>query len=212
MFFILNQYFTSLSYFIHFSITLSSSHASQISKSHSISNSVGSSTKAPVLHPLEYEQWVDRMEDYLYNIDKDLWRFVQEGPVVIGTAATLGGTQADIAVNTNEERRKQDNDRKAKMELRYGLPTYIYTRVQSCKSAKEIWDKLKDLYQGTDKRKAGQMRTIVYDFSCFRQQEGESLFDCYTRYCILVDNLRKHGVEKQQMELNVLFLKALRPE
>ena len=75
-----------------------------------------------------------------------------------------------------------------------------------------MWDKLKDLYQGTDKRKAGQMRTIVYDFSCFAQQEGETLFDCYTRYCILVDDLRKHGVEKQQMELNILFLKALRPE
>ncbi|TLX68902.1 hypothetical protein E9993_23145, partial [Labilibacter sediminis] len=185
---------------------------SQVSKAHSISNSVGSNTKAPLLHPLEYDQWVDRMEDYLYNMDKDLWRSVSKGPVVVGTAAAMGGAEEDVAINTNAEERQQDNDRRAKMELRYGLPTYIYTRVQDCKSAKEMWDKLKGMYQGTDRRKKGQMRNVVYEFGGFAQKEGESLYDCYTRFCILVDSLRKHGIERTQMELNVLFLKALRKE
>ncbi|TLX69896.1 hypothetical protein E9993_22695, partial [Labilibacter sediminis] len=190
----------------------SSAHNLQMSKTHSISNSVGSNTKAPLLHPLEYDSWVDRMEDYLYNTDKDLWRSVEKGPVVVGTAAAMGGAEAEVAINTNAENRMADNDRRAKMELRYGLPTYIYTRVQDCKTAKAMWEKLKDLYQGTDKRKKGQMRNVVYEFGGFSQKEGESLFECYTRFCILVDSLRKHGIERSPMELNVLFLKALRKE
>ena len=63
---------------------------------HTASNSVGSNTKAPMLLPSEYDQWVDRMEDFLWALDEDLWRSVSEGPCVPGLAARFAGEGADL--------------------------------------------------------------------------------------------------------------------
>ena len=179
---------------------------------HTASNSVGSNTKAPMLLPSEYDQWVDRMEDFLWALDEDLWRSVSEGPCVPGLAARFAGEGADLNAITAEEKRQLNNDRRAKRELRYGLPPAIYTRVKMCKSAHEMWRKLKELYEGSEKRKKTQMTSLMTEFRLLKQEESESLEDFYTRYTVMIDNMIKHNINKTQVELNITFLQSLREE
>ena len=42
----------------------------------SFSHLLGSSTKIPMLIPEYYDQWADRMEDYLNGIDEELWNCI----------------------------------------------------------------------------------------------------------------------------------------
>ena len=49
--------------------------------------------------------------------------------------------------------RREANDKKCIRELRGALPPIVYNYVRSCKTTKEIWDTLKENYQGNEKTK-----------------------------------------------------------
>lgn len=53
-------------------------------------NLLGSSTKIPMLLLEYYDQWSDRMEDYLNGIDKDLWRSIDKGPYRVDRVQAMG--------------------------------------------------------------------------------------------------------------------------
>jgi hypothetical protein len=46
-----------------------------------------------------------------------------------------------------------ENNSKAINELLNGLSNTVFTKVAHCKSAKEIWDKLQNIYEGDSKVK-----------------------------------------------------------
>lgn len=58
-------------------------------------NLLGAATKIPLLNHEHYDQWFDRMEDYMNGIDKDLWRSIKPQPYrsylveVVGDAGEL---------------------------------------------------------------------------------------------------------------------------
>jgi hypothetical protein len=51
------------------------------------------------------------------------------------------------------------NNSKDTNSLLNGLGESIFTKVAHCKSAKEIWDKLRNIYEGDSKVKAGKLQT-----------------------------------------------------
>jgi hypothetical protein len=51
------------------------------------------------------------------------------------------------------------NNSKATNALLNGLSETIFTKVAHCKSAKEIWDKLENIYEGDSKVKATKLQT-----------------------------------------------------
>jgi hypothetical protein len=53
-----------------------------------------------------------------------------------------------------------ENNSKAKNALLNGLNDIVFTKVAHCKSAKEIWDKLRNIYiEGDTKVKATKLQT-----------------------------------------------------
>lgn len=45
-------------------------------------NMLGSSNKALMLITEHYDHWAERMEDYLTDLDEDLWRSGTDGPLM----------------------------------------------------------------------------------------------------------------------------------
>ncbi|KAI3496719.1 hypothetical protein L1887_39092 [Cichorium endivia] len=158
---------------------------------------LGSNNKAPMLIPEHYDQWADRIEDHLSGIDEDLLRSLKEGPFTANVqtrfAAKSGEpttppveTEATIAAN----KRKIEND----------------------KRSKEIWDKLKMRYEGTDVMKKSKVNNILADFSNFKQLENEKIDQTFKRSTDVVYELEKHGVSKTSHETNFRFMQCLRRE
>jgi hypothetical protein len=51
------------------------------------------------------------------------------------------------------------NNSKSTNALLNGLNEMIFTKVSHCKSAKEIWDKLQNIYKGDSKVKEAKLQT-----------------------------------------------------
>ena len=65
------------------------------------------------------------------------------------------------------------NNFKAKNALLNGLGESIYTKVIHCKSAKEIWDKLQNIYEGDSKVKETKLQTYRGQFEQLKMKEDE---------------------------------------
>ncbi|GJU67871.1 hypothetical protein Tco_1254130 [Tanacetum coccineum] len=61
-----------------------------------------------------------------------------------------------------EDRLRYDNDIKAVNILLFGLPVDIYTIINHYQTAKEIWDRVKELMKGTEMTKKEQ-QSMLYD-------------------------------------------------
>jgi hypothetical protein len=67
------------------------------------------------------------------------------------------------------------NNSKDKNALVNGLSETIFTKVAHCKSSKEIWDKLQNIYEGDSKVKAGKLETYRGQFKQLKMKEDENI-------------------------------------
>jgi hypothetical protein len=67
------------------------------------------------------------------------------------------------------------NNSKPKNALLNGLSETIFTKVRHCKSAKDIWDKLQNIYEGDSKVKETKLQTYRGQFEKFKMKEDENI-------------------------------------
>jgi hypothetical protein len=93
------------------------------------------------------------MKAYIQAQGFQVWQSIVDGY----TTPTVPSTN-DKAVKLS------DNNSKAKNALLNGLGDTVFTKVAHCKSAKEIWDKLQNIYEGDSKVKATKLQTYRDQF------------------------------------------------
>jgi hypothetical protein len=77
----------------------------------------------------------------------EIWKYV------------VDGYKEPTVLSTNERAiRLGKNNSKDTNALLNGICESIYTRVIHCKSAKDIWDKLQNIYEGDSKVKATKLQ------------------------------------------------------
>ena len=123
-----------------------------------IVNSMGCPTRVPLLVVEEYDHWKVIMEIFLLAKEKGvaIWRSVKEGPhvpirTIVRDAATqlMGQDEQHPAPLTTDDIEKQNVDQVAFSEMVFGVPPSLFEHIKLCKSAKEIWDTLQDLIEGS---------------------------------------------------------------
>jgi hypothetical protein len=83
---------------------------------------------------------------------------------------------------TNERAIKlRKNNSKATNALLNGLCELVYTKFIHCKSAKEIWDKLQNIYEGDSKVKATKIQTYIGQFEQLKMKEDENIAAYFLR-------------------------------
>jgi hypothetical protein len=73
------------------------------------------------------------------------------------------------------------NNSKAKNALLNGFRETIFTKVAHCKSAKDIWDKLQNIYEGYSKVKATKLQTYRGKFEQINMKEDENIVAYFLR-------------------------------
>ena len=66
-----------------------------------------------------------------------------------------------------------------------GLSDTVFTKVAHCKYAKEIWDKIRNIYEGDSKVKAAKIQTYRGQFEQLKMKEDEDI----TAYFLRVDEI-----------------------
>ncbi|KAJ9544650.1 hypothetical protein OSB04_024357 [Centaurea solstitialis] len=186
--------------------------------------SMASKSKPPVLQIGEYPQWRVRMIQFLNSIDKTLMVSIQEGPIkpyidIPGTPETATTPAIEprrvfkLFRHYNElEKIRAELDDKALTFLTMAIPNDLFNRVDSRNTAKELWDELEKQFQGTERSIQAKLNQAIRAYEGFKALEGETLTDSYSRFNIILNDLRRNGMNKSTSEINYKFLKNLNPK
>jgi hypothetical protein len=105
-----------------------------------------------------------RMKTYIQAQGFEIWQSIVDGYTTLAVPPT----------NDKEVKLSQNNS-KAKNALWNGLSETIFTKVSHCKSAKAIWDKLQNIYEGDSKVKATKLQTYRGQLKQLKMKEDENI-------------------------------------
>nr|GEY79300.1 hypothetical protein [Tanacetum cinerariifolium] len=105
-----------------------------------------------------------------------------------------------------------DCDVKATNIILQALPPEIYALVSIHKVAKDLWERIQMLMQGTLLTKQEQECKLYDEFDKFAYQKGETLHDFYLRFFLLLNDMNMYNMKLEQFQVNTKFLNALPPE
>nr|GEX79971.1 integrase, catalytic region, zinc finger, CCHC-type, peptidase aspartic, catalytic [Tanacetum cinerariifolium] len=106
----------------------------------------------------------------------------------------------------------QDTHEADQTETAQGLPKDVYTLINHYTDAKDIWDNVKMLLEGSELTKEDGESQLYDDFEHFRQNQGETIHDYYVRFAKLINDMRNIKMTMSRMQLNLKFVNNMLPE
>ncbi|GJW67366.1 hypothetical protein Tco_0121790 [Tanacetum coccineum] len=125
--------------------------------------------------------YIDRGKENRVNILKS----IDEGPFQMGTITLAEGNEG---------------------ALHLGLPKDIYSLINHYTDAKDIWDNVKTLLEGSELTKEDRESQLYDDFEHFRQHKGETIHDYYVRFAKLINDMRNIKMTMSILQLNFKFV------
>nr|GEW19263.1 retrovirus-related Pol polyprotein from transposon TNT 1-94 [Tanacetum cinerariifolium] len=108
----------------------------------------------------------------------------------------------------SEEKDRYNADIRAKNILLQGLPNDIYTLINHYTDAKDIWNNVNMLLEGSELTKEDRESQLYDDFEHFRQHMVELIHEYYVRFAKLINDIRniKMTMSKLQAQENRVAL------
>ncbi|GJV47196.1 hypothetical protein Tco_1437408 [Tanacetum coccineum] len=126
----------------------------------------------------------------------------QQGPV---RARVLNDLSA-------EEKERYKADIRATNILLQGIPKDIYSLINHYTDAKDIWDNVKMILEGSELTKDDRESQLYDEFEHFRQIKGETIHGYYVRFMKLINDMRNIKMTMPRMQLNSKFVNNMLPE
>ncbi|GJZ40628.1 hypothetical protein Tco_0587514 [Tanacetum coccineum] len=175
----------------------------------------GGDNKPPMLEKHLYDSWKSRMELYMMNRPhgRMILASVEKGPLVWPSITVDGVTRLkEYTELTPAEAIQADCDIKAINIILQGLPTEIYALVSQHRVAKDLWEKIKLLMQGTSLTKQERECKMYDEFDKFTYKKGELLHEYYLRFTLLLNDMICYKMPLEQFQVNTKFLNTLPDE
>ena len=150
-----------------------------------------------------YSLWAMQMKFYLKGLH--LWEHTQ-GEVAV---PELSGNPTIAAIKRHEDVSARTN--RAVSTLHTAMSDEILSRLLSCETAKEIWDKLKAEFEGDARSKDLQILNLRAEFEKMEMQDSESIKDYANRFITIVGQMRILGEQvedKRVVERMLISLPA----
>nr|GEX42882.1 hypothetical protein [Tanacetum cinerariifolium] len=170
----------------------------------------GADNRPPMLEKDTHDSWKSRMELYMLNRQhrRMILESVENGPLLWPTVEENRVTWLKKYSELSTTEAVQANcDVKATNIILQGLPSEVYALVSTHKVAKELWERIQMLMQGTSLTKEERECKLYDEFDKFAYRMGESLRDFYLRFSLLLNDMKL-----EQFQVNTKFLNTLLPE
>ncbi|GJR09261.1 hypothetical protein Tco_0791913 [Tanacetum coccineum] len=144
----------------------------------------GADNRPPMLDKDLYDSWKSRMELYMQNREhrRMILESVENGPLIWPTV--------------------EEN----------GLLANIYSLVNHHRVAKDLWERVHLLMQGTSLTKQERECKMYDAFDKFTHIKGETLHKYYLRLTQLINDMNIYNMKIEQFQVNTKFLNSLPPE
>ena len=164
--------------------------------------------KIPFLDKDNYHHWKVKMHLHMLSQDEAYVDCIERGPHVPMRAAT--GNEPSVPKPRHkwsdpdiEQVRK---DKKAMNILFNGVDADMFDNIINCKTAKEVWDTIQIICDGTEQVRENKMQLLIQQYEHFHNEENESLTDIFSRFQKLLNALKLHGRVYQTKDSNLKFL------
>ncbi|GJY01752.1 hypothetical protein Tco_0359904 [Tanacetum coccineum] len=164
----------------------------------------------------------------LYYLGKDngenIMKSIKEGPFQMGTVSDVIAGETEGAVQQGPVRARVLSDLSAEEKERYkadiratnillqGIPKDIYSLINHYTDAKDIWENVKMILEGSELTKDDRESQLYDEFEHFRQIKGEGIQGYYVRFTKLINDMRNIKMTMSRMQLNSKFVNNMLPE
>ncbi|GJS35972.1 hypothetical protein Tco_0534354 [Tanacetum coccineum] len=148
-----------------------------------------------------YDSWKSIMELYMQNRENGrmILESVKHGLLIWPTIKENGVTRTKKYVELSAtEKIQADCDLKATNVILQGLPSDIYSLVNHHRVAKDLWEKVQLLMQGTSLTKQERECKLYDAFDKFAHIKGESLHKYYFRFTQLINDMNIYNMKLEQ--------------
>ncbi|GJT53509.1 hypothetical protein Tco_0988563 [Tanacetum coccineum] len=187
----------------------------------------GSKERPPMLGPGRYSQWHSRFLRYLDTKTNGeyLRKCIFDGPYLPTNVliAAVEAAENILPVAAHEEVETIHNmtaenklyfqaEKEAIFLILTGIGDEIYSTVDACNTAKEMWTAIERLQQGESLNVQDVKTNLFWEFGKFTSRDGESMESYYSRFYKLMNELTRNNLQVSPMQVNVQFLQQLQPE
>ncbi|GKA18674.1 hypothetical protein Tco_0698589 [Tanacetum coccineum] len=159
----------------------------------------GFDTRPLMLDRTDFESWQQRIRLYCLGKDngENIMKSITEGPFLNGNVHT----------NSSEDAKKLRCT-----STRSSIPKDIYTLINHYTDAKDIWDNVKMILEGSELTKDDRESQLYDEFERFHQIKGETIHVYYVRFSKLINDMRNIKMTMSRMQLNSKFVNNMLPE
>ncbi|GJS11464.1 retrovirus-related pol polyprotein from transposon TNT 1-94 [Tanacetum coccineum] len=168
----------------------------------------------------DYESWKIRIHRYIRGKPngKLIWKSIQNGPTphpmvtdpppANSTVMPAPRKKLDSEFN-DEENKLEMADTQAEIILSQGLPRHIFNILNQTSTAKEIWDNVEMLMQGSGRTLQQRKEDLFDEYERFRAIGNESIHDYFVRFHKLVNDMKITQLEIPTHQMNTKFVNNL---
>ncbi|XP_073153500.1 uncharacterized protein [Henckelia pumila] len=168
----------------------------------------------------DFDDWKIRMQAHLSVLDDDMWIVITDGPLAItkfntDIALSGGGPQYIEKPRiewTAEDKKKANLDNVAKDILYKTLDKNTFSKIKTCKTEKEIWEKLIQLCEGNEQKKENKLSVSTQKFDNIKMKPGESMTEFDERVSSIVIELNGLGKTYPNREVILKVIRGLPKE
>ncbi|MQL94020.1 hypothetical protein Taro_026678 [Colocasia esculenta] len=158
--------------------------------------------RPPYFDGSNYTYWKTRMQIFLRAQNHQIWKVVSSGPYEL---------PQDEERWTIEQIKKSNANWSAMNIMHYSLHQMEFSRVSSCATAKEVWDRLMVIYEGTSEVKETKANMLIFVYEAFKMENDETISEMYGRLTLLTNGLKNLGKTFTEYELVRKILRSLTP-
>ncbi|XP_073130813.1 uncharacterized protein [Henckelia pumila] len=172
--------------------------------------------------PKDSKAWCKKihMQAHLSALDDDMWFVITDGPLEItkvNIVVTLSGGAPQYIEKPRiewitEDKKKANMDNVAKDILYKTLDKNIFSKIKTCKTGKEIWEKLIQLCEGNEQTKENKLSVATQKFDNIKMRPGESMTEFDERVSSIVIELNGLGKTYPNREVILKVIRGLPKE
>nr|GEY13444.1 hypothetical protein [Tanacetum cinerariifolium] len=187
---------------------------------------VGSRDRPPMLAKGRYPQWRSRFLRYIDTRPNGeaLRKCIFSGPykpttVLVQVVAATDDSTAISEHTTVETPMNMSPANKAYFEaekeaihlILTRIEDEIYSTVNACQTAQEMWKAIERLQQGESLNIQDVKTNLFWEFGKFTSHDEETMESYYTRFYKLMNEMIRNNLTVATMQVNVQFLQQLQP-
>ncbi|GJV05212.1 retrovirus-related pol polyprotein from transposon TNT 1-94 [Tanacetum coccineum] len=168
----------------------------------------------------DYDSWKIRIHRYIRGKPngKLIWKSIQNGPTPHPMITDPPPTDSTIVPAprkkldsefSEEENKLEMADTQAEIILSQGLPRHIFNNLNQTSTAKEIWDNVEMLMQGSGRTIQQRKEDLFDEYERFRAIGNESIHDYFVRFHKLVNDMKITQLNIPTHQMNTKFVNNL---